>query len=574
MTEDVAGGLEEPGGLQPEQGALRLADPDDDWSRGDWERAAASVLRRSRRLTDDDPDSAVWATLTHTTYDGVDIAPLGTPADVAAVTGRPTRTGPWDVRAYAGAGPDHRVNAELLADLEGGATSVWVGVHGGTSFDSLLHDVRLDLAPVVLRARDDQESAARSFLDHARDDLHPGTNLGLDATLATAALAHLARGAGVLGFVVDADAAHRQGASDAQELGWAMATGTAYLRTLESEGVPPDEAARLVEFRFAATDAQLPTIAKLRAARRLWTRVLELCETAPVDLRLHAVTSAPMLTRFDPWVNMLRGTVAAFSAGVGGADAVTVLPFDSRLGRPDAFGRRIARNVSHLLVAESHVAAVADPAGGAYAVERLTDDLVAAAWAELGRIERDGPEAFAGRVAEVARRRRDDVAHRRVPVTGVSAFPHLGETLPERPADDDYDDVPSYAADFEEMRLDPPPASVFLATLGTVAEHTARAGFAASLLAAGGVAVDPAGSTAGVDDVVAAYDGQKVVCLAGTDSDYAEWGSQAADALRRDGAERVLVVSGSTDDHAWADDSVRPGDDAVAVLIRTRNALS
>ena len=151
-----------------------------------------------------------------------------------------------------------------------------------------------------------------------------------------------------------------------------------------------DEAASLIEFRYAATDEQFPTIAKLRAARRLWARVLEASGAAESAQRQHVVTSRAMMGRVDPWVNMLRGTVAAFAAGVGGADAITVVPFDEPLGLPDAFGRRIARNTSSLLIEESHVAAVTDPAGGSYAVEKLTDDLAVAGWAELGRIEADG----------------------------------------------------------------------------------------------------------------------------------------------------------------------------------------
>src|SRR5829696_1961978 len=130
-----------------------------------------------------------------------------------------------------------------------------------------------------------------------------------------------------------------------------------------------------------------------------------------------------MMTRYDPWVNMLRTCVAAFSAGVGGADAVTVLPFDSRLGLPDAFGRRIARNTSALLIHESHVARVSDPAGGAYAIERLTDDLAVAGWAELGRIEESGGAlravqdgSLAARIAEVVAVRDAQVARRKRPI--------------------------------------------------------------------------------------------------------------------------------------------------------------
>ena len=156
-----------------------------------------------------------------------------------------------------------------------------------------------------------------------------------------------------------------------------------------------------MEFRYAATDEQFSQIAKLRAARRLWARVLELSEGGAAEQRQHVVTSRPMMSKYDPYVNMLRTTVAAFAAGVGGADSVTVLPFDSPLGRPETLGRRIARNTSPLLMWESHVAKVADPAGGSYAVEKLTDDLAVAAWEELGRIESDGLDAFQERVAAV-----------------------------------------------------------------------------------------------------------------------------------------------------------------------------
>ena len=282
-------------------------------------------------------------------------------------------------------------------------------------------------------------AAAQALVAVLRDLVvtpHPGTNLGADVVTTSAAdltaIATLAVEAGTLAAVVDATAVHDQGASDAQELGYSLAAGAAYLRTLTEAGLSLEQALGLVEFRYAATDEQFPTIAKLRAARRLWARVAELSE-APASARgqrQHVVTSRPMMSKYDPWVNMLRTTVAAFAAGVGGADAVTVLPFDSVLGRPDAFGRRIARNTSSLLIAESHLAKVADPAGGSYAVEKLTDDLAAAAWAEFGRIEESGGLAAAladgslqARVDEVVARREDEIAHRTRPLTGLTRVP-------------------------------------------------------------------------------------------------------------------------------------------------------
>jgi methylmalonyl-CoA mutase len=595
MSDDLVGGLDEPAELQPEPGALALASPDDDWSRADWERAAAGVLRRTARLSEDDSDDAVWTALTRTTYDDVRVPPLGTPDHLVGLTtsGRPTRAEDWDVRT-ANAGD----NAAALEDLANGATSLWLDTD---DVAGALAGVLLDLPPVVLEAGTPERARALLALT-AGTELPAATNLGVDPigarlrerlvggdveTVVEAARMALERG--VRGVVVDASAVHELGASDAQEVGYSLAAGVAYLRLLTDAGVAVDDAAALLEFRYAVTDEQLVTIAKLRAARRCWARVLELSEVSRskdggMTQRQHAVTSRPMLSAYDPWVNMLRGTVAAFAAGVGGAEAVTVVPFDSPLGEPDAFGRRIARNVSSLLLAESHVAAVTDPAGGAYAVEKLTDDLAVSAWRELQRIEAGGgvlaaldDGSFLERVGHTADRRARDVATRRKPITGLSTYPHLGETIPPRVSTGsaaDGRDVRRWGVAFEELRAAPPDRHVFLATLGPVAQHSTRAGFATNLLAAGGITVDVAGGTHGVDDLRSAYGGQAVVCVAGTDAAYAAWGHDAADALRAAGALRVAVVStGSTDGHAWADARFSPGDDAVAFLTWLREAL-
>ena len=559
----VEGGLDEPEELEPDQGALELAGPGDAHGRADWERAAAAVLRKARRLGDADPDDSVWAALTRTTLDGLAVPPLGTPdlVDGLTTTGGPTRGGGWHVRTTP------RDREQALVDLDNGASSLLVD--GGADLAALLDGVMLDLAPVVL----DRATAAQatSFLTVLGDTAPAdGTNLGADAAGDDVVeVARLARDAGVLAAVVDATTVHEQGASDVQEVGWALASVASYLRRLTAAGFSVTDAAGLVELRLAATDEQFVTIAKLRAVRRLWDRMLELSGSEPVAARIHAVTSRPMMSRYDPWVNMLRTTVAAFAAGVGGADAVTVVPFDSPLGEPDELGRRIARNTSSLLLAESHLGRVADPAAGAWAVEKLTDDLAVAAWEELGRIEADGPDAFDRRVAEVAARRADEVAHRTRPLTGLSEFPHLGEALPERSGAGD--GVRRWGAAFEELRDAPAAAPAFLATMGPVAAHTSRATWATNLFAAGGVAMEPAGATDGVASVVEAYDGQRVACLAGTDAAYDEWGSDLVAALREAGA-RHVVVAGTAD--VGADDRAHAGGDALDLLHRVRGVLS
>ena len=569
-------------------------------ARADWEKAAAGVLRKSGRMTADDPDELVWDKLTRKTLDGIPVTPLGTPETVADLqtSGRPERLGEWDVRAWF-AEPDPKSAADAIqVDLDNGVTSLWLEVGAsGVPVDGLgtaLANVLLDVAPVVLEASD-PVAAAEAFAEVARGTtLAEGTNLGADPLGAlvrgvdapavedtVTSVAGIARDLGCRAFVVDGTAVHDLGASDVQELGWTLAVGAAYLRALATDGMSAAEAAGLLEFRYAATDDQFATIAKPRAARRLWARMLELSgvDAAP-SMRIHAVTSRPMMTKYDPWVNMLRTCVAAFASGVGGADAVTVLPFDLRLGLPDAFGRRIARNTSALLVHESHVARVTDPAGGAYAIEKLTDDLAAAAWEELGRIEASGGAAaavrdgsLAARTEEIVRTRDDQVAHRKRPLTGLSEFPNLAEALPERRAyPDGTREIRPYGRAFEELRDQPVDWKVFLATMGTVAAHTARATFASNLFAAGGIGVVNPGRADDVDAVLAAYDGQPVVCLTGADAAYAAWGAELVAALRGTGA-RWVILAGKAPDFE-VDDTCAMGVDALDFLRRTREKLA
>ncbi len=453
----------------------------------------------------------------------------------------------------------------------------------------------LDLAPIVLDAPAEPLAAARALaavLDDKAVAAAPGTSFGADPLGATlrghgdtdleivAEVAALARPRGVRAVTVDATAAHDTGASDVQELAWSLAAGVTYLRALVDAGHSVDDAAALIDFRYAATDEQFPTIAKLRAARRLWNRVAELSgvTTAAAGQLQHAVTSRPMMATYDPYVNMLRTTVAAFSAGVGGAASVTVLPFDEPLGLPEQFSRRIARNTSSLLISESHVAAVADPAGGAHAVEKLTDDLARAAWTLFGEIEDRGGlveslDFLREAIAETVSARALDVAKRKRPITGVSEFPNLHEELPERRPYGHPIEVHRYAGEYEALRDDRAATPVFLASMGTVAAYTARGTFAANLLAAGGIDTVVAGATEGVDDVLAAY-GEAgkpaTVCLVGNDKAYEAWGADLVAALREAGATYV-IVAGTAD--IGADTNAAAGLDALAFLRLIRQEL-
>ncbi len=308
-----------------------------------------------------------------------------------------------------------------------------------------------------------------------------------------------------------------------------------------------------LEFRYAATADQFGTVAKLRAARRLWARVAQASGAAESGAQQqHAVTSSVMMTARDPWVNMLRVTIACVAAGIGGAQAITVQPFDARLGLPDAFARRIARNTQSVLVEEVGVGRVLDPAGGSWYVEARTEALAQAAWALFTEVERAGGMAVAldsglvgGWLAGSWDARADDLAHRREPVTGVSEFPNLAESLPIRSTapDPPSGGLPVHrAAEQYEALRDRADAylaangvrpTVFLATLGPLAAYTARASFAANLFAAGGIATVASGPVTDPAELPAllAASGAQLVCLCGNDSSYAELAEPVASTL-------------------------------------------
>jgi len=587
----------------------------------EWEKAAAAVLRKSRKLADDSPDRDVWAKLTKKTLDGIGITPLGTP-EISAGLPDPGMPGQapftrgtaaarelqaWDIRGHF-IDPDIKITTEhIMTDLENGVNSLWLSVGtGAIAIDVLprmLDKVFLDLAPTVLDAPYEPVEAAAAFAGIVKErgvDVHPNTNLGADpigsafrghgetSTDVIKPVADIATALKARAIVVDGTAVHDVGASDVQELAYSIAAGAAYLRILVAAGYSVDDAAGLLEFRYAATDEQFTTIAKFRAARRLWNRVAELSgvgANSRAQLQ-HGVTSRPMMSKYDPYVNMLRTTLAAFAAGVGGATSVTVLPFDAALGLPETFSRRIARNTSSLLIEEAHVSKVTDPAGGAHAVEKLTDDLARAAWDAFGAIEAEGgilaviaDGTLAARIAETVEHRTKDVATRKRPLTGVTEFPNLHEELPERRAyPDGFPEVKRYGADFETLRDDRAATPVFLATMGPIAAHTARATFAANLFAAGGIDSVTAGATANVDEVIAAYQQAgkvPVVCLTGNDSAYAGWGAELVAALRAAGAGWVILAGlvptkGADLD---VDETVSAGVDALTFLHTTREKL-
>jgi methylmalonyl-CoA mutase len=222
---------------------------------------------------------------------------------------------------------------------------------------------------------------------------------------------------------------HDAGGSEAQELAFVLSTGLAYLRALENSGMALAQARDFIFFRLAADAEFFLTIAKFRALRKLWAAIEHACGIAPTPAFISAQTAWRMQTRRDAETNIIRNTIATAAAGIGGANAVTVLPHTIALGRQDHFARRVARNTQWLLLAESHLTAVGDPAAGSGGLEALTDQLCAAAWQIFQDIEAQGGIAtalergtFQNAVAKVRKDREAALAARRDCLVGTTEY--------------------------------------------------------------------------------------------------------------------------------------------------------
>ncbi|WP_295626272.1 methylmalonyl-CoA mutase family protein [uncultured Corynebacterium sp.] len=601
-----------------------------------WYKAVAGVFARTRKQDVSDIPLDVWTKLNTTTYDGVEVRPLYTRADdlaEAPIPGRfpftrgsrlraADRAG-WGVRetfGRTGEGSATAVNEALLGGLTNGTTSIRLDLRNGlTAADlpTLLKGVYFDLVPVAVEAGDRVGEVAEALfelIDSAGVENPDALEIELSAAPLTSlytgaaevsldtavemAVANAKRTGTVRTLLVDGVAFANMGATDSQEIGYALAVGVAYLRALTEAGLSVEEALEQISFRYSATDDQFNTIAKFRAARTLWARVAEVAGapghgSAPN----HAVTAPVMFSQRDPWVNMLRSTVAAFGAGVGGATTVEVLPFDNAIhgGQPGVsrtFAARIARNTNLLLLEESHLGFVADPAGGSYYVEELTDSLEDRAWKIFTDVESYGGIVTAAdhvreNIDAAFQARREDIAHRRTKITAINEFPNLAEAPLAPEARPMGERVRRWAADFEGLRNRSDDflaeqgrrPQVALLPLGPLAKHNIRTGFATNLLASGGIeALNPGQVVPGEDAFAQAATAATIVVVCGADGEYSASGADAVAAAREAGASEVYVAGpeklfADVEGDARPDGFLTMNIDAVAHLSRLLDSL-
>ena len=562
-----------------------------------------------------------FSTLTTTTLDGIEIQPLydGGGMGEAEFSEVATESAEWEVLAFCDLTDGGLTDGDLtgvadiaLAEIEGGADGIVL--HLDRQFAA--EDLKTLISAIAkgknqIRLAFDAgpwwQSAAFAFAQLAEAE---GGELLADMKISLRAdpIAALARygtmGEGSLTDLavkkpealahvrtvgVDASVFSDAGASEAQEVACSLAAGVWYLRELTEAGISIDAACGELEFTYAATADQFATIAKLRAARQCWSRIAEASEASPAARRQrqHAVTSRAMLTRYDPMVNVLRSTVAAFAAGVAGVDSQCVLPYDIAIGAPSEDSRRLARNISHILTQESRIGHVVDPARGSAYVAELTHSIAEKAWDLFQEIEVQGGTGGNGIVAALEggtigrwledswQQRAERIAHRKDPICGVSEFPVLDEAAPSKASwtinnPNALLPMRRLSEPFENLR-DAVAASgtepkVFLASLSSLAEDSARLAFTENLLAAGGISTQIGSS--------AEFDSQDftMAVLCSSDKVYAEQAHDATTTLRAAGCQWIYLAGRPKGDLAEAikasgiDGTLYAGCDALALL--------
>ena len=570
-----------------------------------------------RKLVDGVLKGAPFEKLVGKTYDGVRIEPIYRRApDTSPIAGRSTAA-PWQVTQRIDHPDAARANAQALHDLANGASGLalmFAGANGAYGFgldptaetiERVLDDIFIDAGIAIeLQIGPQSRMVAIHLAEYIkRKGLAPAAcdiRFGLDPIGACAvwgsspytwpeivpALTGAIKGLSAMGFkgpfaVADGRVIHDAGGSEAQELAFVLAAGIAYLRALEASGIALEDARSMVYAQLSADADQFLTMAKFRALRLVWARVEQACGLAPKPIFIAGQTAWRMLTQRDPAVNILRATMATFSAGLGGANAITILPHTLALGLPDPLARRVARNTQLVLLEESNLAKVSDPAAGSGAIETLTQQLCEAAWLLFQEIEQAGG-VFASleqgliqrRVAATRAAREADIARRKAVLTGASEFPNLHEAQiaieDARPvALEPYGEARIKFDALAPMRLAEPferlrdksddrlkrsgaRPRVFLANLGTAADFTARATFAKSFFETGGIEAfeflpSPSASPLAegeATDLAAAFktSGAALVCLCSSDKVYADKAATAAKALQAAGAKHIYLA--------------------------------
>ncbi|HEX4236863.1 MAG TPA: methylmalonyl-CoA mutase family protein [Xanthobacteraceae bacterium] len=580
-----------------------------------------------RKLVDAALKGGSFERLKSRTYDGLTIEPLYSSArEVTVIAGRPGGTA-WTVMQRVDHPDPAAANVQAREDLDGGASGLVLVFAASVSANGFGLEANSAALARVLDGIDPRgivldlnlspptrgmgREVATLFKNRGIDPSAIDLRFSINPIGGFAAAGRSAQGwdelassfAGTIarllddGFrgpfaVADGRVIHNAGGSEAQELAFALASAVAYLRAFEKSGMALQAAYDAIYFRLTADADQFLTTAKFRAMRKLWARVATAAGISAKPAIVTAETAWRMLTRRDAYGNILRSTIAVAAAGLGGADAITVLPHTATLGLPDAFARRVARNMQLVLLEESNLARVVDPAAGSGGFEALTEQLCLTAWAQFQEIEQAGgawPTLERGlvqrNVAAVRAARQQALARGKEILTGTNAYPDIAETPPAvlavAPRASGEGEIVS-ALSLPRLRLAEPfealrnksdrilgatgaRPKVFLATLGAPADFTVRTNFARNFFEAGGIeAVIGTPS-----DYRAAQTAIACLCSSGKASER-ELASAAA-AIKRSGARHIyftgrIAAQGDMLRAAGVQTFIDQGSDALATL--------
>jgi methylmalonyl-CoA mutase len=552
------------------------------------------------------------------TEDGIEVEPFYTeeeardfflgetplPGEFPFVRGTGKKDNSWLLTEEIRLTTPKETRASALAAIEGGADSLTLIPQAGMkrkAFETLLKDIDPLRTGINFALREDPEKACALFisscakkgidtrelrgavffdpLSHLLGHRSPATPLDEDVDKIAKAIGYLSGTApGYAAFSVKSSTFKGSGATITQELAFTIAAAVEYLVMLRQKGVDADSACRHLVFSFSTGSSYFAEIAKLRAARALWANVAQQFSPASAEstkMRIHCRTTAFNKTIYDPHTNILRTALEAMASVIGGADSLTVEPFDAHYREPDGFSRRVARNVQLLSRNESHLDAVTDPGGGSYHIEKLTQSISQKSLELFQEIEKKGgyleciKSGFIQNAVEDSREKvLSDISRRKKTLVGTNEFPNVlekmaGDIRKTVPAEEKSNGsaptvaplAESRAAQaFEKIRLlseqyakrTGEALKVFLLHLSDSPQTVARSVFSMNFFGCGGFTIIDGAENPGIDEGVAAAlrENPLAVVICGSDKDYEQFAEEAARELKDKGAEIKVVVPG------------------------------
>ena len=345
---------------------------------------------------------------------------------------------PWHIGAICDYPDIKTANFDLLEELKGGASSILIDpstvIRTKTDIERLLAGVHCNLVPIALMPSPGNFETAAVIAAHFKsetnlNDIH--VSLGYAPDMATNKIGDI--GNWILkntphwkALSVNARVVHEAGGTPAQELALMLNVGCTYISALQKTNIEVDQALGLMDVYLASDQDGHQNIIKLRAARLLWAKLTESfgASDSTKNCSIHTISSERMMAAQDPWSNMIRLSAASFGAVCGGADTITLLPFTHAIGLATPFAKRISRNIQLMMMEESHLGHVSDPAHGSFMHEKLSYDLAEKSWGLFQHMQTIGEplDWLKKEIAVAAETRAEKISNNEILLVGVNQF--------------------------------------------------------------------------------------------------------------------------------------------------------